>query len=358
MSLPQFFHEYHSIKSGPSAVKPRTLSQQKHSVFIVLEKIHGSNFGFMCNEKEIVCCRRTAALDPNETFHNFQEIREKYSANIRQLWMKILNTTFIFEDQPETRPLHHFTIYGELYGGVYPHPEVLDKGNQPIQKGVYYSPDHNFIAFDLELSYSEHPVEKQKAQRLFVNYDLVVELLDECGIPILKPLFRGTREECLKYNIKHNSTIPALFQLPTLETNLIEGIIVKPVEPVVVTEFQHRLIAKIKNPKFEETNPKCETLWEQRRNKIKGLMEFYIQDLERYLTENRKNNLESKIGPINQENISQATELFVQDVICDFTSDIESNSDPDFEKPSPEQLENIFKSLPSRARYFLLNSGK
>ncbi len=40
--------------------------------------------------------------------------------------------------------LTKITIYGEYFGGLWPanHPQSLADGAKPVQKGVYYTPNH------------------------------------------------------------------------------------------------------------------------------------------------------------------------------------------------------------------------
>lgn len=40
-----------------------------------------------------------------------------------------------------------FAIYGEYFGGNY--PDVVNKEYKAVQKGVYYIPHHEFMAFDI-----------------------------------------------------------------------------------------------------------------------------------------------------------------------------------------------------------------
>ena len=53
---------------------------------------------------------------------------------------------------PEYAGVEHVFLYGELYGGQYPHPDVDPvPGLQAVQTGVYYSPHIEFCAFDLRV---------------------------------------------------------------------------------------------------------------------------------------------------------------------------------------------------------------
>lgn len=362
MSLKNYFVEYHSINNGASGLRVRSLKTPPPSdtEYIALEKIHGSNFCFLCNGNEVVCGKRTSALEPHETFYSFQKVRDKYSKNVESLFNNISKQSLSEmgikspEVSDSTHKIHHITIFGELFGGVYPHPDVQDLFEQPIQKGVYYIPHLDFMAFDLVLALE--PKEGGEIERKFINYDIAIRELQKVSLPILLPLIRGTKDECLKYNINRNSTIPKLFGLPPLELNLIEGIVVKSVEPIVGKEKNDRSIAKVKNAKFQETNPKCETLYEKKVKRKKELINFYIDDLERYITLNRKDNLESKIGHITKENIIDATQMFVEDVIKDFNKDIENSDDYQDIENDENIRECVFHSLPSRIRTFLMNN--
>jgi hypothetical protein len=44
-----------------------------------------------------------------------------------------------------------FAIYGEYFGGNWPagHPQAVKGSPKMVQKGVYYTPNHEFFAFDI-----------------------------------------------------------------------------------------------------------------------------------------------------------------------------------------------------------------
>ena len=85
------FQEYQSIdllaKKNAKKIIPNATSDvwialekvifQLKSTVLRLAKVHGSNFSFICDGKTIVCARRTATLDPSETFYGWQYIRGK-----------------------------------------------------------------------------------------------------------------------------------------------------------------------------------------------------------------------------------------------------------------------------------------
>jgi len=81
-------------------------------------------------------------LDEFETFFNFQKVRNKYRENIFKLFLDVKK---LYVDTVS------IVVIGELFGGVYPHPDVPDIGEQPLQKGVYYTSDMEFYAFDIQI---------------------------------------------------------------------------------------------------------------------------------------------------------------------------------------------------------------
>ena len=46
-----------------------------------------------------------------------------------------------------------FSIYGEYFGGNFP---GADSKMKPVQKGIAYCPNHEFMAFDIKVSIPEY----------------------------------------------------------------------------------------------------------------------------------------------------------------------------------------------------------
>jgi hypothetical protein len=156
-------------------------------------------------------------------------------------------------------------VFGELYGGRYPHPEV-DHGSaeqrKPVQAGIYYSPTLRFIAFDVRVEGASGPPvlpttvptppapadsgasESAGAEDAgtaaagagagagagggeagaegggggsgsdgeegpesgtvgFLNYDDMVRVLEAYGVPYVKPAFRGGYTEAVQWAVDH-----------------------------------------------------------------------------------------------------------------------------------------------------------
>ncbi|MEO1270826.1 MAG: RNA ligase family protein [Myxococcota bacterium] len=140
-------------------------------------------------------------------------------------------------------------VYGELFGGGYPHPDVpATPGVQPIQTGVYYCPEVRFCAFDLAVTLAD-------TQRVMIDYLEAVELWESVGLPYAEPLKVGALGELLEYPRRFTTTWPDRLGLPPLEDpNLAEGIVLKPVPFVEVAtpKGARRPLLKLKIAEFAE----------------------------------------------------------------------------------------------------------
>ena len=141
----------------------------------------------------------------------------------------------------------YICVHGELFGGIYPNYKVKHDVT-PIQKGVYYSDKHKFMAFDLRV--------REKDKHYIKNYLVACKLFEQANIPYLKPLMVGPIDQCMKYDISFDSTIPALLNKPPISgKNLCEGIVVKQLtRKMCGDKDKGRYIRKIKNEKFAEVN--------------------------------------------------------------------------------------------------------
>jgi Rnl2 family RNA ligase len=232
-------------------------------------------------------------------------------------------------------------VFGELFGGVYPHPEVQDLGHQPVQKGVYYTPDLDFYAFDIQLV---RPAVGDggdgggagggQVVKSWLDFDRALELFVACGLFHARPLVEGTLAECFAFDIRVNSTVPALLGLPPLPHghNQMEGVVIKSVHNVALPMGKQRpagagagprAIFKKKNAKFEEVNPKCESRWEEQRRVKKAAVDTVYEEVERYITVNRLHNLESKMGPVTRDNAGEAAAALAADAMKDLIGDYE-----------------------------------
>jgi len=275
------FIKYNSIENYTDQDMVEYIKTSFHDdiniVWIALEKVHGSNFGFTTDGKEIICSKRTSFLNENDKFYDFQGIRDMYRERVFKL----------FELCAEMHPgLESLTIYGELFGGIYPHPNVqaID-GVSHVQKGIYYCPNIEYYAFDIKLK-----------NLGYMSYDDCERLFQETNFFYAKVLVRGTFDEVYNSNHIFQSTIPQLLGLPPIEHNFAEGIVIKPVFNLY--SKKSRIILKKKIDAFSEIL-KPKRMPKNNNNNQNPDDKNLTEEIKCYCTENRLRNVLSKIGPIN-----------------------------------------------------------
>ena len=282
--------------------------------WVVTEKVHGANFSFWLNDEGYKMAKRTSFLCDGDNFYNYEFVEDLYKDRLFLLYNICMT---LLEDLKEGGNIEfdgnlEVVLYGEIFGGNYPAEGVEKVTNaKNVQKGVFYCPHNDFYAFDL------------KVNRQYINYDLFCEIMEQCGFLYAKPMYRGAYNECLAYPNEFTTTIPALFDLPEIEDNVCEGVVLK---PVVAMRFPNgeRVILKNKNEKFSEKQK------ERKPRKEKELpLDLSITDEEQvildgiltYVTENRLRNVISKEGEITDKMFGKLSGLFMKDIMDDWKKD-------------------------------------
>lgn len=267
----------------------------------VTEKVHGSNFAFYVNQNEMQFAKRSQILADGENFFQCDRMIKEQGWQIEQLYGAI-GKSFNIEE---------IIVYGELFGGYYPHKEVNNLMHiRRIQKGVWYHPDIRFYAFDLWIKTSNFEG--------FMNYSLATQYFKEVGLFYAKILKRGTFDDCIKYSDEFQTTIPEGLGLPLIEDNICEGIVIKPIS-AIHDESGDRVILKSKNAKFKEVSGERGAA---KIRKAKGqLSEFAIKVVDLidvYINENRLRNVLSKFGEFKRSDFNVIYLLFKEDVLEEF----------------------------------------
>lgn len=266
--------------------------------FIVQEKIHGSNFAIYVDETGVKYAKRSGFISNLESFYRADLISNRLEEKAKKL----------FKSLPEASSI---SIHGEIYGGSYPHKDVESVKNvKMVQRGVFYSPDVEFIAFDMKIN-------GEYIDPLEMNNHL-----DYFKIPRLDVLKKGTLQECLDYPNEFNSN---LHGLPELENNTCEGVVIKSVKPLRDPRG-NRAILKNKNAKWSEKGGKGTNKVEKEIDpRIKEIAEIALA----YVTENRLRNVLSKVGPVTEVKTAfgKIMKPFNLDVIEDFEKE-----NPEFSK--------------------------
>ena len=306
------FKKYNSIENTYDKEfmeKIRTESPENMQ-FIVQEKVHGANFSFITDGETVFAGKRTGLIEADEKFYDYEKLLERYRPKVLALF------TAIKQKYPDTLTV---TVYGEIFGGNYPHSEVKnDSKIICIQKGVYYCPNHEFYAYDLYVTDTE-----------IGRYFSVAEsnhFFEQQAFFYAKTLLNGTLEECLQYSNEFPSLISGWLGLPPIDDNVCEGVVIRP-EEVVYLHNGSRLILKNKNSRFAEKKS-------VKKRQPKLLVEVSYSDelnnllevVEEYITENRMNNVTSKIGHISiPKDTGKLIGLFSKDILDDFLKEHSGN---------------------------------
>jgi Rnl2 family RNA ligase len=299
------FKTYNSIEN---AYQTRVIDQIRmqgfgNEVFIVEEKVHGANFSFFTDGKEIKIAKRTAFIEKDEKFFNAHQILERYRKNVIEVFEKVKTM------HPDVETV---VIYGELFGGGYKHKEVeVVKDAIKVQKGIEYAPHNEFYAFDIKLNGTT-----------YLDTDFVNQIFKETGFFYAKILFQGTLDEALNYSNVFDSKIPAWLGLPKIENNMCEGTIIKTLKTKYFGNGS-RVILKNKNEKWVE---KSKVVRKQNKSAQKQIdfsekAQNILEEIQKYATVNRLNNVVGKIGEFEPKMIGKVIGLFVQDILEDFEKD-------------------------------------
>jgi len=273
--------------------------------WVVTEKVHGGQLALFYDGTELKPSTRTAFIEEGQDFFNYEKVVAQNADKVKEVY-NIL--------KKERDDIDVVVVYGELFGGDYPHPDVHKvKGAKRLQKGVAYHPDNLFYAFDI------------RVDGKFLSVDECNRLFEAVGLFYARTLLRGTMEECLDHSDKFPSKISGWLGLPPIEDNIAEGIVIKPVEPRFLN-IGDRVILKSKNEKFKERKavkkrPKKQPV------KITSAGDKLLEELRSMVTENRLQNVLSKRGempyPVPKDYFGQVMKALNDDIWEEFNKDFE-----------------------------------
>jgi len=319
----------------------------KKTDWIVTEKIHGANFCLISNGERVEFAKRKEILNAEDDFFGYQIIAEQLRTKVIAIFQAVKSINSRVEQ---------ISIYGELFGGEYPHPEIkVNPEVNAIQTGVYYSPNVEFMAFDLAY------IDESKVRK-YLDCDRFISICESVGLAYIPVLFRGKYAEAIAYKTEFTTTIPQILNLPPLEReNLAEGIVIKPANNFFIetTKGKLRPVIKLKIPQFAEDKRFHQAQkWDYNRYDNTEKFPLTSDRLEtealNLVTLNRLNNLISKIGqPIkkNKKQRNYILQLYVKDVI----EDLEENLDIVFAELETSDREKLIREIEQQAQKLIAN---
>ncbi len=305
------YSRYEKIRENFSNLK-LTKSEQdefKKNKWVVTEKIHGANFSIHTNGKNISFAKRKDLLTEGEDFFGHLSL-------IENLKPKILNLFSLIKEKYSTTV--QISVYGEIFGGEYPHPDVpINKNVQAVQTGIYYTPNIEFCVFDIAFF-------NEMGKKDYLGFKFLEKFCKELTIFYTEALFIGKFEEAIKYTVGFKTKIPQKLGFPPLINfdNKAEGIVIKPYKTFFVETNKGliRPVLKIKIPKFSEDKRYQQSKkWTiknyENKGNIKITPEFLIEEVKPLVTIQRLNSAISKIGKLSKENREKIKQELINDVL-------------------------------------------
>jgi Rnl2 family RNA ligase len=198
--------------------------------WVALEKLHGAQLVVGVAGSEVRFGKRKEWMEPGAAFFGWQLLAAGLAESLTELARKVGAAQLV--------------AYGELFGGGYPHPEVpAVSGLQPVQTGIWYSPDLHWAVFDVLVATGE-----EDAGELLAHAEVEV-LAREVRLLTPPVLARGRKGELMTLPVRFPTRLPALLGLPALENNVAEGLVLKPDARFRAGE---RSVLKRKIPEFDD----------------------------------------------------------------------------------------------------------
>lgn len=278
--------------------------------WVVMEKLHGTNFQMAVDESHVQAGRRTDLLGDFDQFFEADLIVKRYEEKAREVFNEIKlwcvdNVTQI-------------TIFGEYAGNL--------TSGKKIQKEVEYG-DQDFYVFDIMVF-----VEGEESG-YYLHHDAVMELIKN-KFKHAPVIYIGDFDGVTKLpNDFQSIVIPSnkagKFGLVEGTDNITEGFVAKTAN-VVYTRFG-RAIFKSKNSKFTEKG-KSDKPVKVKEPLGESDLEM-VHEIAEYLNVNRLKNVLSKIGIPTTKEFGKVAGNLSKDAIEDYTKDTEKSL-RDADRPS------------------------
>jgi Rnl2 family RNA ligase len=241
--------------------------------WVALEKIHGSNFSFVCDGASVLPAKRSGIIPVSESgvydFYGCSLVVEEYSDKVMEL--------SYFMGGP-------IQVFGELFGNG-------------VQQGINYG-EKNFVAFDILLDTGA-----------FIDWPTVKTLCALFDIPTAPEVGRGTLSELLSISPEFTSK---------LCEDAAEGFVIKPLWVDAKMGNDSRAILKQKSVAFSEKKQSSPKQPHVMSETIKPIFEDFLA----YINDNRLNNILSKTSDvITQKDFGKIMGMLVQDAKDEFVRD-------------------------------------
>lgn len=288
------FERYPSIENSYREKMIHKIELMGIAEWVAHEKIHGANFSIWYDGTEVKFGKRSGFIGEGADFFKFQKLIPELTELARDTWKHY-----------HLKDGQNLVIYGELFGGMYPHPDVermLDVSK--IQDTVYYSPDVQFRYFDIMIDGEYIPPNLWMASNYLVPFIATAKFL----------------ETLLDYDVERPSFVPAELGLPRIEGNKMEGIVMRPYRTTAYLPTGERVILKKKSAKFSERSIIPKLRANPTDNIPAEVMHLY-DHVSGYINDARLDSVVSKMGPVTIKDFKNVRQQLYEDAILDFNLD-------------------------------------
>ncbi|MFD3698303.1 RNA ligase family protein [Streptomyces sp. NPDC058646] len=213
------------------------LAEARGREWVAHEKVHGANFAVVCDASGAHPAKRRELLGEGGLDAFF---------GVGRIWPALAvaatRCARLLRERCGARASAVVTVYGELAGGRYPHPDVPPvPGAEPVQTGVWYAPDLLWLPFDATVTDGDG--------ECWVADRTLREAAGAAGLLCAPLVAAGPVARLQELPVLFPTRLPGLLGLPALAGNHAEGLVVKP-----AGEFRGpaRPLAKYKQPGFAE----------------------------------------------------------------------------------------------------------
>lgn len=183
-------------------------------LWVATEKVKGFSMSMITDGIHVSVGTRSEIFSTKEHYDKFPQWYEVFQPHFEKLL-----ETFKYCNENHFPGLRSLQVFVELFGGNYPHPDVENNPyNKPIvrEDPVYYTPDYSLYAFDIYINGD------------FIPFNQTLDIFQSNDWLHAKVLAAGTFEDIMAYDVDNlKSFIPERFNLPEIESNIAEGIVLR-----------------------------------------------------------------------------------------------------------------------------------
>lgn len=315
------FHSYPDIENAyrQSFVEKIFNAGLGNKQWCITEKIHGANTQLKYDPAAggFRYGKRSCFIADGDNFFHLPEQIEPVKEKLKAMFDYLKENKYI--------GLLNITIYGEIFGGSYPAKGVeVDRNSSRVQREVLYHPSNQWKAFDIAIESKGFTpdLKEEITYRIFLGgeeFFTYCNMFDIPTVPLLK--IAESLEEALEYPNDQQSVVYKDYDLPEIEGNIMEGVVLRPWKNDYFLGFE-RAIIKNKNDKFKEKHRTPKEF--KQETPLSELTKKCIEEASQLVNEQRLHNVMSKIGEnLTAKDIGRVMKAFNEDVIKDYIKDDE-----------------------------------